>query len=216
MSKLLTIGMQYMKEVTGNSQVEIDPAYEDASNKFDTLTKRLSVLTNDVNAVLQIIPTTIQSSVYFAQTANSAMIFSGNYDSDISKDILKTCQHIHSISKLPSLTNADKAILNNVWKMKTTFETIEKLRSQRKKTQLLCDSTRDNLISLQKKSKNDKLLQVQKEYNDLKYQLQKQNEEFIVKVNGLWEKQYEVIQEPLIKLLAMSYALLKMSVDNLG
>ena len=215
MSKYFTMGFQFVKEKTGNAQKVADPAYDDASERFDLLIKRVDILISDISNVLQSIPSVVKSSIEFGSVASSAAIYAENSESEIPKKLSKNFEKINEILNKPPLNESNKIILESLWQMKAKFDQVEKMRTKRKENQLLCDSARDDLINYQKKNKTEKIPQAQKNFNTLKTKLNISTKEFIANVNELWENQYDIIQQPLSKLVSLSYSLLKKSVDNL-
>ena len=209
------MGKQLMKEKTGNAQAESDPAFDDASERFDLLVKRVDILMTDIFNVLQSIPAVVKSSMDFSSASCSAAIYAGNPEPEIPKKLSKNFERINDILNKPPLNQSNYIILQNLRQVKEKLDQVEKLRSKRKENQLLCDSARDDLINYQKKNKTEKIPQAQKNFDTLKTKLNLSTKEFIVNVNELWDQQYDIIQEPLSKLVSFSYALLKNSVDNL-
>lgn len=215
MTKFFTMGMQFMKEKTGNSRTEVDPAYDEACTRFDDLTKRVDILIEDINDVLNSIPAVLQSGMEFSSAASSAIILAGKPELPVNEKLTKTFNQISSLMKNDPLCKSNSIVLGSLMSIKKNFEGIEKIREKRRKCQLLCDAARDDLDNAIKKGKKDKIPSLTSNYDNLKLEMNSLTEEFVKQVNFLSDKQYEIIQEPLIKLTGISFALLKTSVENL-
>ena len=203
-----TIGVQKIKERTGSIQLETDPEFQTASERFETMNKRLKMFYTNAEEILKLLPVICDTGIDFAKSLVEAneqthgkISVSANYDvffTNLKNVINKNLMVDHDV-------NID--LIEYLKTVTEHFRELENLRDQVRNTQLLLSHSKEKIKMAQRLNMKEKMEIYSKKSEIQKEELNKLNKDFISQVNELWVQRYHLLEIPLEKLVNFIYNL---------
>lgn len=197
------IGVQYLKEKAGVTQIEIDPAYQAAVERFLIMEERISQFFHDFQVLVSLLPKVTESGVDFSKSLLEATAKLEDEDLTLPRAFEQFFLTVDSLVKQEILPKCDEIVPAEVLWCKEKFEMLEKIKSERKQMQLLCDSTRDSLESLTKKGKPQEIAHLRIRYEERLRQLEEKTQLFVTEVDRVWDLRFTVMEVPLQKFIEL-------------
>ncbi|OHT01426.1 hypothetical protein TRFO_31745 [Tritrichomonas foetus] len=209
------MAFQYIKEKTGTTAHEVDPEYQTACEQFEIMKARVAKFIVDVNEILNIIPCICSAGLNFSSSLLSADQKSGGNCSELSNSFDIFFKKMDMLVKDKLLSISRPAVIDILKSMKSRFNELEVLRDERRKTQLLCDSIRDDLETISKSGTPEKVAKTRIEYEGKLRILEQQTNLFKVEMAKLWEQRFNLIEVPLQQLVGIVFLFCQDSFEHL-
>ena len=209
------MGVQFLKEKTGITQTKIDPRYQSSSERFAILQDRVSQFFHDFEVLISLLPKVTSSGVDFSTSLIQSTMKYEDQDMTLPRAFEQFFMATDELVKNDVLPLCADAVPAEVLLWKERFEFLERLKSERKQMQLLCDATRDRLDSLTKKGTPQEIAELRIEYQGKLRELEEKTDKFVTEVDNFWELRFTVIELPMERFIGLIMSMCRKIFDNM-
>lgn len=191
------IGLQFLKEKAGAAQIEINPEYQAACEKYSILKDRLKRFNSDIDQAMIIIPKIYESANGITSSINSIekkVRPEGPSQPAAALEVFFAQTKKLADEDFVKLTKTRMEAINIITEQ---LHQLHDLKAKRRQNQLLSASLADKCESLSKKDKTTQLAETKIRLDLTNDQLEKETNEFIQRVNAMWEQRFTMIEQPL-------------------
>ena len=209
------LGFQYLKEKAGLTEIEVDAEYQAAVERFTVLKTRIRQFFQDFQVLVSLIPKVTSSGVDFSVSLIQAT--QDIYDDDMT--LPRAFERFHLATK--SLVEDDLipmcelSVIEEVASLNEQFKNLSKLKSERRRIQLLSDSTRDRLNSLVGKGSPEEIASLRIQHEGQLQELAAKTDLFKKQVNDFWELRFTVIELPLERFVGLIFSICEKTFHNM-
>lgn len=199
------IGVQYIKEKTGTTQVEIDPEYEAANQKLNLIQENNTKFMTEFKEIIDLLPEINESCINISNSFSKINSdFNDNF-AQISNSQESFFHQITDIMKDEFIEPVNQKIIEDFKETMNKIKALLNLRDERRKTQLMCDSLRDQYEKSRKETP-EAIVKIRKKYDAKQEELKNQTNDFIGRVNEMWDNRFVIIDEPMKDFVNLLFA----------
>ena len=214
MNKIFNIGIQYIKEKTGNYISENDPAYDLAFEHFNLLKLKLNSFLKDINDLIESINNTILS---LNELSHSFTFINKKFNTNVENltvQFEKYSDRFLFLIHHEPFNQINVEINQKIELFQNKIIELEKIPEIRNKNQLLANSYKEKFEKYEKNNEIEKFEKFKIKFIEQQFLVNSISEKFILEINELWENRFIMIDEPLKEFISIIYNFYDSSMEN--
>lgn len=198
------IGVQYIKEKTGTTQVEIDPEFEAANQKFCIIQENNTKFMSKLQVIIDLLPELDSMCVGISEAFANLSGSINKEKTQLAETQESFFRQISEIMRNELVEPANTVVIEEFRATIGKIEALTLLRNERRKTQLMCDSLRDE-CEKSRKDTPEHIVKTRKKYDLKQEELKEQTQNFIDHVNQMWENRFMIIEKPMTEFVSLLF-----------
>ena len=203
-SKATSIGVQFVKEKTGVVKTEVNPQFENATERFQILLEQFTTFKADIEVILQSAQASASAGVEMSKTLSEANNSIGGVSQQV---VTPTCEFFTKNDNMLSehfIGLVNTQIMEQFNKYIDQLKDLKELKDKRIKTALYVGSLKSDIDTYSKEGKSEKLTKAKIEYEQQSDNLAHQTNDFITQVNALWDSRVAILEAAMFEFVGIA------------